>query len=193
MDEKTGEANIPDVRRHIRTQDVVLITLARWETGFVVRKGNPNGIRSARDLARSKLRIAVRERGSGARRLLEREVTRAGVSFPSRAASVGVLGHMELAQAVAKLGAADVGVATRDAALAFGLDFIGITEERYDLVVPSSSLSDPRFVRLFDVMTGAPLRKEFTALGYDLGAWRRPCRRDLRAALIFRILSMRET
>jgi len=37
--------------------------------------------------------------------------------------------------ALALLGAADVGVATRDAAIAFGLGFVPLAEERYDLVV----------------------------------------------------------
>ena len=36
-------------------------------------------------------------------------------------------GHLDVAQAVA-LGAADVGIATRDAALAYGLDFVPLRE-----------------------------------------------------------------
>ncbi|HEY5959007.1 MAG TPA: substrate-binding domain-containing protein, partial [Polyangiaceae bacterium] len=76
-------------------------------------------------------------------------------------------GHLEVAHAVA-LGAGDVGVATRDAAIGYGLDFLPLTEERYDLVVPRDELGDPRMARLFDVMTAGPLRRELAALGYDV-------------------------
>jgi molybdate-binding protein len=56
------------------------LTLAEWQAGLVVSKGNPLRIRSAADLARSRLRIVAREPGSGARVLLERQLRGAGLS-----------------------------------------------------------------------------------------------------------------
>jgi molybdate-binding protein len=73
-----------------------------------------------------------------------------------------------VARAIA-LGAADVGIATRDAAAALGLAFVPIAEERYDLVVPRDDLHDPRLARLFEVMTGTLFRRELSSLGYDVG------------------------
>ena len=166
-DAKTGEDNVPDVRRQIRRQKVSMITLARWEAGFLTPPGNQKKIRSAADLARKGLRLIIRERGSGARRLLDRELARCEFSIDEQSDSVvQVSGHLEVASAIA-MGAADVGVATRDAALAFGLHFIPIAEERYDLVLPQASLQDHRLSRLFDLMTTAALRKELSSLGYD--------------------------
>jgi molybdate-binding protein len=46
---------------------------------------------------------------------------------------------------------------------------VPLAQERYDLVVARDELSDPRFVRLFEVMTSAPFRRELAALGYDVG------------------------
>jgi putative molybdopterin biosynthesis protein len=168
VDAKTGEANLTDVRRH--ASNVAVITLGRWEAGLVLAPGNPKRVRSAADLGRSGLRMVAREAGSGALRLLERELKRAGLSTRlARDAAVRAGGHIEVAQAIA-LGAADVGVATRDAALAFGLDFVPLAEERYDVVVPRAELADPRLQRLLDTMTTAAYRRELSALGYDVQA-----------------------
>ena len=71
-----------------------------------------------------------------------------------------------MARAVA-MGAADTGVATRDAALAFGLSFLALAEERYDLALPRSALGDARVLRLLDVLVSAQFRRELSAIGYD--------------------------
>jgi molybdate-binding protein len=168
VDTKTGEANVADVRRLVGRQGLVLITLARWEAGLVTAPQNGKGIRSAADLGRRGLRLVVREPGSGARRLLEAELRRAGL--PRELASAAPLqasGHLEVAQAVA-LGAADVGVATRDAALALGLGFVPLAEERFDLVLPLEALADVRLARLFDVLSSTAFQRELACLGYDV-------------------------
>ena len=169
VDLKTGEANVPDVRRQGLNRAVTLITLARWEVGIVVARDNPRGVSQISHLGKRGLRLVSREPGSGARRLLERELKRAGLSVEiARDAVIQASGHLEVANAVS-IGAADAGIATRDAALAFGLAFVPIADERYDLVVPRDELNDPRMARLFDVMTAAPLRRELSSLGYDVG------------------------
>lgn len=171
VDLKTGESNVPDVRRYNLKRAVALITLGRWEVGLVVAHGNPKGITQVSHLGKRGLRLVSRETGSGARRLFERELKRAGLSVDiARNAVVQASGHLEVAQAI-DIGAGDAGIATRDAALAFDLTFVPIAEERYDLVVPCDKLSDPRMARLFDVMTAAPLRRELASLGYDVS----PC------------------
>ncbi|WP_224373024.1 substrate-binding domain-containing protein [Hyalangium versicolor] len=168
VDPKTGDANLSEVHRLAGAEALVVITLARWEEGLVTAPKNPKRIRSAGDLGRRGLRLVVREPGSGARRLLEREMRAAGISLESTSPSrIQANGHLEVAQAVS-LGAADTGVATRDAAIAFGLDFVPLAEERYDLALPLDSLADPRVQRLLDVMTAAPFRRELSSLGYDV-------------------------
>jgi molybdate-binding protein/DNA-binding XRE family transcriptional regulator len=167
-DEKTGEPNVADVRRHQGREPVTLITFARWEAGLVTARGNPKQIRSGADLGRRGLRCVVRESGSGARRVLDRELGRAGL--PRELATQAPLqarGHLQVALAIS-MGAADVGVATRDAALAFGLHFVPLSEERYDLVVPRSALEDPRVQRLFDTLSSSVFQRELACLGYEV-------------------------
>lgn len=167
-DDRSGEANVPDVRRHAIPATIVLTTLGRWEAGLVTVAGNPKKLRGAADLGRRGLRLVAREPGAGARRLLERELLRAGL--PRRlvdAAHAVVRSHLAVADAVA-MGAADVGVATRDVAILHGLHFIPLAEERVDLATPLALLDDPRVQRCFNAMTAAPFRRELRALGYDV-------------------------
>lgn len=168
-DEKTGEANLPDVRRHLLRKPIELVTLARWEVGILTAAGNPKRIRSLAEVSRH--RLVSRERGSGARRLLERELTRHGVSIKlAQQAPMMAHGHLAVATAIS-MGAADVGIASRDAAQAYGLHFQPLTEERYDLVLPRSLLADLRMVRMLELLHSASFQRELTALGYDA----RPC------------------
>jgi len=168
IDAKTGEANVADVKRLVRNQPVVLVTLALWQAGLVTARGNPLKLRSFADLGRRGLRLVVREPGSGARRLLEQGLREAGLGKLLASARVTAAGHLEVAHAIS-LSAADVGVASRDAAIAFDLDFVPLAEERYDIVLPESALAEPRVQRLGDVLTSTALRRELAALGYDTG------------------------
>lgn len=163
VDAHTGEANAADVRRLVPGGPVALVTLARWQVGLVVRRDAAVRIGSAADLARPGLRVVGREVGAGAQLLLERTLQAQGLAGTTH---LQVRGHGEVARAVA-LGAADVGVASQDAALAAGLAFVPLAEERYDLAIPRPLLDDPRLLRLLDVMISAPFRRELAALGYD--------------------------
>jgi len=164
VDQRTKELNLPDVRRLVPRRSVTVITLARWEIGLVVPRGNPQRIRAVADLARPGLRLVAREEGSGARRVLDRALATAGAR---RSRMVLANGHLEVAHAVA-LGAADTGVATRDAALEYGLELVALDEERYDLVVPTDSLADERVVRVLDTMCSSAFRRDVASVGYDV-------------------------
>jgi molybdate-binding protein/DNA-binding XRE family transcriptional regulator len=144
------------------------ITLVHWETGLVVPRGNPLGIRRIGDLARKGLRICARQPGAGSQRLLEQELEKHGLdSAQVLSGALVAPGHFAAAGAVA-LGAADVAFAMEGAALAHDLDFIAVAEERFDLVLPEDAASDPRVVRALDLMNSGSFRQELRALGgYD--------------------------
>lgn len=165
-DTGSGDANVGDVRRLGMRETTALVTLARWEAGLVTA-GGADAVRSVADLAQPGVRLVGREGGAGAQRLLERELEAAGLPTALANTPLRAPGHLEVARTVA-MGAADVGVATRDAAMAFGLRFVPLAEERYDLVLPRSLLADGRVVRLLDALVSAPVRRELAALGYDM-------------------------
>jgi putative molybdopterin biosynthesis protein len=66
------------------------------------------------------------------------------------------------------MGAADVGVVARSAAIAHGLDFVPLSEERFDLVFPKEWNSDPRAGWIVETLEGRAFRRELASLGgYD--------------------------
>jgi molybdate-binding protein/DNA-binding XRE family transcriptional regulator len=170
VDPKTGDANVQDIKRLARGVAVALFTLARWEVGIVTPVGNPKKLRTVADFARRGMRIAVREPGSGVRRLLERELRESGSTMDvTQDPHVLSHGHLDVAQAIA-VGAADGGIATRDVAIVYGLGFVPIAEERYDLALPQELVSDARIQRMLNTLTSGGLRRELSALGYDVRA-----------------------
>lgn len=76
-------------------------------------------------------------------------------------------GHLAAAYAVLA-GGADCCLATRSAAQIFGLDFIPLRSERYDLVMRRQTLELPAVQALLDVLQRATLRRKLEMLaGYD--------------------------
>ena len=145
-----------------------LITFARWEVGLLTREEDAKRITGVADVVAQGVRLIVRPQGAGAQRLLERRLRAAGVPIEvARTAPLVAAGHLDVARAIA-MRVADVGVATRDAALAFGLRFVPLAEERYDLVIPHALMRDPRIERLLDVLVSQASRRELDALGYDV-------------------------
>ena len=76
-------------------------------------------------------------------------------------------GHLPAAWQV-KTGAADCCLATKTAANVFGLDFITLERERYDLVIRKQNMSHPGVQVLLDVLGRTAFRREIEGLcGYD--------------------------
>jgi putative molybdopterin biosynthesis protein len=170
LDAASGEYNVPFVRRLFTKAGATVVNLGRWEEGFVVLPGNPLGIRSAADLTRPCVRLIQREHGAGARSLLDRLLRQARI--PQRAINPiprVATGHLAVAQAIAQR-AADVGVATRSAASAFGLRFVPLAEERSDLVFSAELRDDVRVRRIVDTLRSPAFRRELATLdGYGTG------------------------
>ena len=161
-DSDTGEFNLPFVQQNLSlgpVSPVTIVTLARWEAGLVVAAGNPKGLRRVEDLAQPGVTFVNRETGSGSRALLMKLLKKAGM--PSRAVrgfGRTVPGHLAAAYRVAS-GDADACLATRSAARSFGLDFVPIQSERYDLVLSPQSRELPAVHSLLDVLQQAAVRR----------------------------------
>ena len=153
-------------RRVLPGRRLLVVNLTRWRQGLVVAAGNPRGISGAADLANSDLRVVRREEGSGAQALATRLVEAEGdCALPDSGPMAR--GHIEVANLV-RCGAADVGIAIEGAALAEGLDFVPLTEERFDLVVPADIAADTPVSRVIDALDDAAFRTEVSHLpGYD--------------------------
>jgi len=143
-----------------------VVGFASWREGLVVRPGTQ--VRGLDDVARQGLRLVNREPGAEARTLLDRERLRLALDpaelpgYDSRAA-----GHLQVAAAIVG-GLADVGVSSEPAALAYGLDFILLAEERFDLVLPAKHAASREVQGLLKVLTSPWLLAQLASLpGYD--------------------------
>lgn len=167
-DPKTGEYNLPYIRKAFPYGDFLVVTFARWEEGLVVAPDNPKRIRAIDDLARKNIRFVNREPGSGSRALLDKRLEKAGVDAHRILGYDRVVyGHLAVAYCVASH-EADVCLATRSAAQTFGLDFIPLHSERYDLVMRRRTADLPAVKAFLDVLQRAALRRKLEALaGYD--------------------------
>jgi molybdopterin molybdotransferase/putative molybdopterin biosynthesis protein len=167
-DPKSGDYNLAPVRNAVGRGRICVVNFARWEVGLVTAEGNPRGIRNFCDLARRDVRIVNRERGSGARQVLDEALSEADLK-PKQIAGYEdeVAGHLEIAAAV-QHGDADAGVTLRVAAEAYGLGFIPLREERYDLAIPETELESAPVSRMLDALTSRRFAREVAQLcAYD--------------------------
>jgi putative molybdopterin biosynthesis protein len=167
-DPKTGEFNLPYVRKEFPDEEIIVITFARWEEGLVVAPGNPKSVRTPEDLSRRAVRFVNREPGSGSRALLDKLLEKAGIAAGKVQGYDRVaFGHLAAAYCVAS-GEADSCMATRSAAQTFGLEFIPLNSERYDLVMRKRTSDLPAVKAFLDVLQRATLRRKLEVLaGYD--------------------------
>ncbi|KZE44794.1 hypothetical protein AV540_23380 [Brevibacillus parabrevis] len=169
FDGETMDYNVPYVRRLLSGHRFVVVNmLARW-AGFYVQPGNPKQLLSWTDLTKSGVRMVNREKGSGARTLMEEQFRLA--SFAGR----DVNGyereensHLAVAGVVARK-EADVGVGIEKAARMVGVEFVPLIKERYDLVILKTEENEALLKTVMDILHSAAFSKELEAVGgYDL-------------------------
>lgn len=164
-DEATNTYNAPYVARILPGRRMALLTLAYRRLGLVIAPGNPFALQGLGDLARPGLRFVNRQRGSGTRVWLDAHLRAVGVDGPQIAGYEDEeTTHLGVARAVAE-GRADAGLGIRAAALAYGLDFIPLTLERYDLVLPEEIWRTPACQALVGVIRSPGFRAAVEALG----------------------------
>jgi molybdate-binding protein/DNA-binding XRE family transcriptional regulator len=169
LKDESGEPNRAAIHRHFPRKGAAVFAFAVWEEGLLLARGNPKTIRRIEDLARKGVRLANREKGSGSRQLLDRELKAAKIAGEAIEGygDVPAAGHLEAAWRV-YTGMADVCLATRSAGRAFGLDFIPLASERYDLVIQERHLELAPVERLLDILSQAAFRRELESrCGYD--------------------------
>jgi putative molybdopterin biosynthesis protein len=148
-----------------------VVGFTAWREGLVIRPELTGTIAGLDGIAKHQLRMVNREPGAEARRLLDRERERLGLDpaelpgYDTRAA-----GHLQVASAVTA-GLADAGVASEPAARAYGLGFVPLADERFDLVLPGAHLGSREVQGLLKVLTSPWLLAQLASLpGYDATA-----------------------
>lgn len=165
LDPGSGEYNTGYISQYLQERDVALVTLVHRQQGFMVLPGNPKNMRDVTDLLRDDITFINRQAGSGTRVLLDYELEKNGLEADRiRGYDVEEYTHMSVAVAVLA-GKADAGLGIMAAARALKLDFIPVTEERYDLIIPRQYLSIPSIQRLLDIIHSEQFKKTVEQMG----------------------------
>lgn len=157
-----------------RSTGTEAVGFAAWREGLVVAPRHREQVTSLRDAIDAGLRIANREPGSEARRLLDDELARLRCDGRDLAGyDTSCSAHLLVASAVAA-GLADFGVASEPAAMAYGLGFVAWQTERCELHLATESLRTSEVKALLHVLAGDELPSQIAAIsGYDAS----PCGR----------------
>jgi len=170
LDGDTGEYNLPYIRKLLVGSSYIVVNLLSRKAGFFVSRGNPLHISHWNDLKRVDVTLINREKGSGARVLLDEQLRLHRIS-PRELAGYDQeeTNHLGVAGKVAS-GDANVGIGIEKAASIVGnIDFIPMIDERYDLVLLKKRDNLDFIASVVAILNSEPFRKELSAIsGYDL-------------------------
>ncbi len=169
FDGETGEYNIPYIKKILTGFPILLVNLLYRTTGIYVKKGNPKKIQSWKDLIREDILIVNREKGSGARVLLDEQLQLNGFSRKKvRGYEKEETNHLVVAAMIAN-GEADAGIGIERISTMIDVDFIPMTNERYDIVIINKLENEKLIENLLSTLRSHSFQKELKTIGgYDL-------------------------
>ena len=168
-DPRSGQYNLPFLKKYLQGQTMTVVRFATWQEGLLLKEGNPKRVRGPEDLARPDVRMVNREKGAGARLLLDHLLARHRIpSQTVRGYGTIAASQIGLGRWIAE-GRADVGIGARAVAQLYNFDFIPLQEERYDLVIPTAYVHSHPGMKIFlDTLVTRKFQQEIEALGgYD--------------------------
>ena len=165
-DQASNSCNVPYVRNLAPGASVVVFRLYGRQQGLIVKRGNPKKLTTWGSLLRDGVRLSNREKGSGARVLLDEKLR----SMEARSESIeGYSTHYSVGNTAIRRVAsdvADVAIGTeREARSVQGVDFVPLQTEWVDMVVCKKPSTRPVIRRLKEIMASSGLRSDLSALG----------------------------
>jgi len=167
-DEQSDSYNIPYVRRILPGQRAALLTVATRRLGLLLPAGNPQQIHALADLTRSGVRWINRQPGSGTRVWLEVHLQRQGIDHARiKGYQNEVSTHLQVAEAIQSR-QATAGLGLQAAAAGYGLNFMPLTAELYQLVIPERVWETAVCRRLVRIVQSNSFKSLVDSLGgYD--------------------------
>ncbi|MEH7011277.1 helix-turn-helix transcriptional regulator [Neobacillus niacini] len=169
FDGDTGEYNLPYIKKILVGYRFILINLLSRKAGFYVKKGNPLKLTSWTDLKRENLKIINREKGSGARILLDEQLRINEISSRNiQGYEHEETNHISVASAVSA-GKVDVGVGIEKAAKIVSVDFVPLITEQYDLVILKTPETERLISTVKEILSSNQFQSEVNSFGdYDI-------------------------
>ncbi len=171
FDPETRTYNTPFMATHLPETPVMVINLVYRDLGLIVQRGNPKAIATVADIVSSGARIINRQNGSGTRLFFDVELQKLGIdtgSMPGYEDEVST--HNEAALAVFG-GSADAAMGIMGAANKLELDFVYLTKERFDIIIPKDQIAGGSIDALLQVVRSAAFKQKVNSMsGYDTTA-----------------------
>ena len=163
LDEATGTYNIPYLNKYFPEGGVTLVECVERLQGLMVAQGNPKGIKSFADVAG--INYVNRQKGSGTRILCDYLAKQIGLDTATiRGYDREEYTHTAVAAAIAA-GTADAGMGILSAAKIYGLGFIPVCKEQYDLLIAENALELKPVKRLLEVLKSKEFARRLQKLG----------------------------
>lgn len=169
LHEEDGSYNTAYIRKYFPKGGVRLVECVNRSQGLILPAGNPEGITGIRDLTRPGIRYVNRQKGSGTRILIDYLCRQEGIRTDT------IYGydreeftHTSVATQIAS-GTADAGMGIYSASLLYGLDFLPVCMEQYDLLIPDTVWDTEIVQHLLDILKSPAFRSRLEAMGgYEL-------------------------
>ena len=165
LDTATGEYNRSYIRKYFPHGGVFLVRCVGRQQGLMLQKGNPFGITSFVDIARDGIRYVNRQKGSGTRVLMDYLCDKYGVD---RDRIYGYdreeMTHNSVAVQIAG-DSADAGMGIFSTAKLYGLDFLPICVEEYDLLIPEAAWNTGMVRQLIRTLKSEEFKSRIEAMG----------------------------
>jgi molybdate-binding protein len=146
-----------------------VVNFCKREQGILVKKGNPNKIKSVSDLIHPGIRIVNRPLGTGTRLLLDQELKKAAArSDKIDGYHNEVHRHLDVGLEILA-GRADAGLGIHAVAGLLDLDFVPLRWERYDLMIFKERFFDANVQNFLGLLHDQEFSELAESLqGYDL-------------------------
>ena len=165
LDTETGEYNLSYMRKYFPDHQVKLIRCVGRTQGIMTAPGNPLGIKVFSDICKPGLRYVNRQKGSGTRILTDYLMKREGIRQEDvYGYDREELTHTSVAAQIAS-GSADAGMGIYSAANLYGLDFVPVCTEEYDLIIPCHAFDTPMISALLDTLKSQSFKDCLMSLG----------------------------
>ncbi|MDO4816563.1 MAG: molybdopterin biosynthesis protein [Bacillota bacterium] len=165
LDESDGRYNSSYLRRYFPNGGVRLVECVGRTQGIMVQKGNPLNIRGMDDLFKGDLRYVNRQKGSGTRVLFDYLCKKSSYDVSKLYGyDREELTHTSVAAQIAA-GSADAGLGIYSAAQMYGLDFVPVCTEQYDLIIPDYAWETESVQKLIEVLKSDAFKARLTEMG----------------------------
>ncbi len=168
LDPESGQYNIPFLPAYLPDVKAVVVNLFHRELGLMTASGNPLRIRWFQDLTKKRVGFVNRQKGSGTRILLDHHLRQ--LKIPSsniKGYDQEVYTHFEAGLSILS-GEVDVGIGSIAVAKLFGLGFVPIANESFDMILDQRTFFHKGIQAFIETLNSKGFRRKVERIGaYD--------------------------